>query len=116
MHAGVKVAFKIVVRAASERRKVYCPSAFTIDGHKCTVLQLRVLPHFEHLEKKEIPYKRACEGHRVHSGYTVLSLNPIPGGKITNKEVLVNRQGRTGFMRLIVALGQYLKQHILCAW
>ena len=22
--------------------------------------------------KKEIPYKRACEGHRVRSGYTVL--------------------------------------------
>ena len=29
--------------------------------------------------KKEIPYKRACEGHRVHGGYTILSLNPIPG-------------------------------------
>ena len=22
--------------------------------------------------KEEIPYKRACEGHRVHSGYTIL--------------------------------------------
>jgi hypothetical protein len=35
-------------------------------------------------EKKEIPYKRACEGHRVHGGYTDLSLNPIPGGKLKN--------------------------------
>ncbi len=26
--------------------------------------------------KKEIPYKSAFEGDRVHSGYTVLSLNP----------------------------------------
>ncbi len=34
--------------------------------------------------KKEIPYKRACKGHRVHDGYTVLSLNQIPGGKLTN--------------------------------
>ena len=34
--------------------------------------------------KREIPHKRACEGHRVHNGYTVLSLNPTPGGKITN--------------------------------
>ena len=34
--------------------------------------------------KKEIPYKRACEGYRVHGGYTVIFLNPIPGGKLTN--------------------------------
>jgi hypothetical protein len=26
----------------------------------------------EAIFKKEIPYKRACEGHRVHNGYTVL--------------------------------------------
>ena len=26
--------------------------------------------------KKEIPYKRACGGHRVHSGYTVLYVSP----------------------------------------
>ncbi len=26
-------------------------------------------------EKKEIPYERAFEGHRVHNGYAVLSLN-----------------------------------------
>ena len=34
-------------------------------------------------KKGKIPYKRACEGHRVHGGYTLLSLNPIPGGKQT---------------------------------
>ena len=27
-------------------------------------------------KKKEIPHKRAFKGHRVHSGYTVLPLNP----------------------------------------
>ena len=34
--------------------------------------------------KKEIPYTRACEGHRVRGGYTILSPNPILGGKLTN--------------------------------
>ncbi len=28
------------------------------------------------VRKKKIPYKRAFEGRRVHSGYKVLSLNP----------------------------------------
>ena len=46
--------------------------------------QLQIKIGLPVLEKKEIPYKTACEGHRVYSGYTVPSLNPIPGGKITN--------------------------------
>jgi hypothetical protein len=35
-------------------------------------------------EKKEIPYKRAFKGHRVHNGYTVLSLNPKMRGWVTS--------------------------------
>ena len=36
---------------ASEHRisttKLFCPTVFTIDGHKFTDLQFRVLPHFK---------------------------------------------------------------------
>jgi hypothetical protein len=35
-------------------------------------------------EKKEIPYKKAFEGHRVHSGYKTLSLNPAIRGWVTS--------------------------------
>ena len=29
------------------RTKVFCPSDFTINGHECTDLKFRVLPHFK---------------------------------------------------------------------
>jgi hypothetical protein len=35
-------------------------------------------------KKKEIPYKRTFEGHRVHNGYTILSLNPKMIGWVTS--------------------------------
>jgi len=46
-----KIAPKLAIRVASEQSisttKVFCPSVFTIDGHKFTDLQFRVLPHFK---------------------------------------------------------------------
>ena len=47
-------------------------------------LYMRMHLHRYIVRKKEIPYKRACEGHRVHGGYTIISLNPILGGKLTS--------------------------------
>jgi hypothetical protein len=42
---------KLSIRVASEQRisttKLFCPTAFTIDGHDFIYLQFRVLPHFK---------------------------------------------------------------------
>ena len=44
-------------------------------------------------ERKKFLTKRAHKGHRVHNSETVISLSHIHGGKITNKEEIVNRHG-----------------------
>ena len=49
-----KTAPKLAIRMATEQRisttKVFCPSGFTIDGHKFTYLRFRVIPQLKSLD------------------------------------------------------------------
>ena len=61
---------------------------------RCVVLRVPLLER-----KKEIPYKRAFEGHRVHSGYTFLSLKPKMKGWVTSVSNRKERKKSLTIMR-----------------